>query len=243
MSNLKQGMSLLVLIISVFLTTIALALPPMNPQPFIAADVGYRDLDFDEDYGGNVFKSSLPQTGVQIGLRLWDYFGFQFGYERTRREGRTANLVPGDVVLGRLITPAGNEVHTTEAGIQGQHFDLLCFIPTHPMTGLELLLGLGVVRTKLLHKDIVVAQNNMTLAAPLNRTFRLKQTHYRVFGGVQKLFDINSAPFIKQVGIRGIASYENTNQHENGRPLEIADSFIRAKNSYVFSAGVVFMMG
>lgn len=239
MINLKQGCLLALTLTALLPFSAAFSLGPMNPKPFLSADIGYRDLDFQDDQGGNVFKSSLPQTSVQIGMRLWDFFGFQFGYERTRRDGKTARIGPNEVVLGRRIPANGSEHHSTESGLQGQYFDLLAFVPTHPMTDLEFVFGLGVVRTKLLHNDLIVGRNDDTLLAPESRTFRQKKTHARVFGGLQKMFDVNQNRFIKQAGLRALVSWENTSHHKAEPPLEILDSFATAQNSYVFSLGVI----
>ena len=239
MINLKQGCLFALSLTALLSVNTAFSFAPLNAKPFLSADIGYRDLDFQDDQGGNVFKSSLPQSSVQVGLRFWDFFGFQFGYERTRREGKTARIGPNEIVLGRHIPANGSEHHSTESGLQGQYFDLLAFVPTHPMTHLEFVFGLGIMRSKLLHNDLVVGRNDDTLLAPESRTFRQKKTHTRVLGGIQKLFDVHQNRFIKQAGLRALVTWENTSQHKSQPPLEIQDSFATAQNSYVFSLGVI----
>lgn len=241
MINLKQGCLLIVLMGVIGLPPCAQALPALNPKPFAGADVGYRTLGFHAGHGDHIFKKNLPQTGLQIGMRFWDYFGFQFGYERTRREGRSTQLGPGEIVLARHLNAP--EHHSTESGIQGGYFDLLGFIPIYPIArDFELLLGIGVVRTKLLYKDTIVAINDSLTLDPPTRTFNEKQSHARVFAGFQKLFKVNNPKLVRSAGIRALASWENTAQHKNEKPLEVADSFLTAKNSYVFSVGIVLSM-
>lgn len=215
------------------------SLPEFNPSFYLEGDVGYRSLRFDDGLGGEVFESSFPQAGFIIGMKFWEYFGLELGYERTRREGNTALIGGNQRVLGRLIPPAGSESHVSEAGIQGQFLNFVAFLPTHPMSMFDILFGIGIVHSKLLNNDVIVGVNNMTLNNPIPRTFNTKQTHARVFGGLQKLFKVQNANYIKNAGVRLMVIWENTNVFKSEPALQIQDAFVTAKNSYIVTFGLV----
>lgn len=218
----------------------AMNLPPLDPHFSLEGNVGYRSLSFEDGYGGKVFESSFPQVAFLVGVRFWDYFGVELGYQRTRREGSTARIAGGEKVIGRFIpSNVVSEHHVSEAGLQGQMLNFLLFLPTHPMTRFDIIFGIGIQRSKLLHKDVIVGINDITLDGPINRTFLKKQTHARVMGGIQKLLEINNPGVVKRAGVRILAVWENTSTFKDAPALEVHDAFVTAKNSFVASLGLV----
>jgi hypothetical protein len=203
-------------------------------HPFIGIDGQYRHMNYDDNFGDNVFDDGLPQFDVYAGLRFCKYWGLSIGFENSRNEERTARLVEGDYYLGFFI-PAGSgtETHLTHAKIKGTHVDLMGFYPICPRYNVDLLLTIGVVRNTLYLDDLLFAVDDIPVVAPAFRSYKVRDTHARASVGLQHLFHPN-------FGVRGLVAWENTSEFDNLKPQEnpAAVTDVKLKNSFIYSIGV-----
>jgi hypothetical protein len=50
------------------------------PEFYIGADAQVRNMRFEPNYGGNIYKREYPQSNVYIGVKGNEYIGIEAGF-------------------------------------------------------------------------------------------------------------------------------------------------------------------
>lgn len=201
---------------------------------YAGADVQQRTMKFEENFGGNLFENRFGQVNIYAGARLFDYFGFQVGFEKTGDKDRTNILNEGEFYLGTLILPGdGIETHVTQTQLQGYYADLVGFLPICPRYNVDLFLTLGLVRHKLQLTDILTEIDGFPVFGDTIRTYENKKTLARVTAGIQ------SQPF-PYLGVRIVGGWENTSRFNHLKSIEApnAATDVNVKDSYFIGLGL-----
>src|SRR5579872_7320692 len=102
-----------------------------SARPFIGVDVQRRHMDFQGNFGDDLFADRFTQFDIYGGLKIFDYFGLSVGYERTGTKDEEVTFAAGDNYLGMLLSSPSVFIgdHETKAEIKGIHFDVMFFYP------------------------------------------------------------------------------------------------------------------
>lgn len=203
-------------------------------NPYVGADAQYRYMPFENDFGGNIFKKTSPQANFFVGNRFNEYFGFELGYNTSKKVKRDTRLGQGQSLAGDLPFGAGEflDIHATSkvsaisANAQG-------FLPIPNICGLDAVGSIGLARVKVNLTYDRLRDENGPINAGVRRTFAAHRTVMRLGAGLQYAI-------LDNLSIRALLNWENTRKFQNLKAPETPTPRLRLKNSVIYSLGLQY---
>lgn len=204
------------------------ALPDLDFGPFhplFGIDGQYRNMEFQEGFGDNLWKETYPQANLYGGLRFGSYFGVVVGHENSKTRDQTVNLNAGETFLGTTL--GLRTAYRGSSDIKGTYVQLMGYYPLSFMKATEIFLGIGAIHNKL-HLEYQALDG-----APDNRHWNETDTHAKVEFGVQKII-------CNHFGLRVVGGWENTSAFENLKPVEVPASVSNVNLNDTWTVGAGF---
>lgn len=204
--------------------------------PYVGADAEWRHMNFQKDFGQNLFKHDYPQGNVYVGVQFNEYLAVEGGYEATERKTRTAANV-GSTVLTGIRLAAGNSIQSNSTGqVKGLHANILGFLPICEAYRLKLIGLVGFARLKgnFARTDVTI---NGVATLPdempaFTNTFKKRKSVLRLGAGLQHMINCNW-------GVRAMVKWENSKKLTI-TSVEDTDFILKAKNSFIYSIGAFY---
>ena len=218
-------------------------------NPYVGMDAQIRHINFKQDYGGNVLKNHYPQANVFFGIMLNQNFGFEAGYEFSKKQLSVTRDNPRKVVLGRPM-PSRNPRHFgiiydnsySSSKINGLNLNLVGLFPIQK--NIALIGSFGFSNLKLQVKNTfrhTVITDADFLELPITDVYSYdvnynkRKTVLRLTGGIK--LRLNDC-----VGMRALLSWENTSKLEAKARDSITKRKVlgmaKPKNSFQYGIGL-----
>lgn len=232
--QIKYWLGIAGTLVSFFTSNIWANTAPSPFNYFVGVDFQDRTMTFENDFGHGLFREHAFQYDLYGGIRFWNCWGLEIGYYANKSKNRVIEFGPGDIALGQTLTLNDpTETHYTETKIKGPHIDVLGYYSLIPSWGIEMLGGVGVAYSKLMLKDAIIEENNISMTSPISRTYDIKKANARALVGLQTLV-------YACVGIRATVTWENTNVFNDLKPTEFPNDVRRVnlENSWLYGLGI-----
>lgn len=222
-------------------------------NPYVGVDGGWRNLDWHESFGEDVFRKDYPELDAYLGVQFHRFFAFEFGHEEAfkRKSDRRVNndnfgASLGQQFLGFNFADNGlvqNFYTFSEARLSGYHFNLVTFIPLSKCTQVMGLLG-GVKQKLHLGTRIFAQQQDNVVEFSEILPIRWSQSKSVL------RFGIGVRHFVSpRVGFRLFYLHENTSHYHLTTPVDVVlftpinstdNVTAKARSSHRVGLGVVF---
>lgn len=209
----------------------------LNLVPYIGLAAQGLHVGLPSNYGGNIFKTSFPQTNAFLGLRFSDYFGIEGGYETTNSKEQTTALPAGSIIMGNApLTTNGNLspiLQSSKAQIKDWHLSFVAYAPISDQHPFKLLLNLGASGVK-------VSYFTYKIADPTNSTFNVFQS-IGSFSGKKVVLKAGAGAqylFSSSLGMRLTANWINTSRFATLTSKQNRNNKIQLKNAWNFGLGL-----
>lgn len=204
--------------------------------PYIGLDAQGRHVDFNNRFGGNVFKKDYPQGNLYFGTKLTQFFGLEAGYEWTKRMHRTVSLGTSEAVFGVPVrATAAPSTIRGKSKFDGWHANVIGFLPVTDDCCTELFASLGIVQMRAAFEGIAIAAGVDTIDPQESIFFRQTKTIARANLGIQ-------TKIVDAFGIRASIGWENTSRirpfvNDIASPLATQ---IKVKDSFIYGLGISY---
>jgi len=183
-------------------------------EPYVGIDMQQRNMNFQKNYGANIFSRKLMQNNIYLGVRPIENFGLELGHQSSQNSSKTTMVLEGDYLLGQLVNPAvtaPNEIPfiltQTSIRTQGTHLNVIKFFPTkYSQTEFVAALGLTVLSVKFQYKQLADSELGSYAAEDVldtTRNFSSRRVIPRAMVGIQQ-------KWTELLGFRASFVYENT---------------------------------
>lgn len=207
-------------------------------KPYVAADIGGSYVKFDDGYGDNLFPKTSRKYDLAIGAKLNDYFGVEFGAERTNQKSEDARLVGGDLNLGIAITTGSSAEYISRTKYKGWYGSLVGYIPFECNNSMvqefSLLGSIGFSRvTAELERERTKANGVANV--------QLRQLRDNDNKTVLRLGVGASAMFNEHFGLRVLGHFLKTNKLSPTNTDSNSTIEARLKNTFTYTIGALFV--
>ncbi len=193
-------------------------------HPLLGVDGQYRNMEFQEGFGDNLWKETYPQANIYGGLRFGSYFGLVVGHENSKTRDQTVNLAAGENFLGVPLAATG--ALRGSSNIKGTYVQVMGYYPLSFMKSTEIFLGIGAIHNKL---DLEIQPLN---GDPI-QNYHETDTHAKVEFGVQKII-------CNHFGLRVVGGWENTSAFENLKPVQTPNTARNVNLNDTWTVGAGF---
>jgi hypothetical protein len=202
-------------------------------RPFFGVDAQHRHMEFEKNFGHELFPEHFPQYNLFAGVRVGQYFGVAVGHENSRTRKANTSIDTGATLLG--LAQIVDEGHRSSAKIKGTYAEVMGFLPLDFMKAksTELFLGLGYIHNKLTLENLTVEALGGPVGGPdFEDHYAENDDHFRGELGIQKII-------CNHLGLRLSLSYENTSRFKHLKPVEFpeATTNVNLKNSWATGLG------
>ncbi len=224
-------------------------------EPYIGLDAQARRMPFHKNFGDNVFQHRFyPEFNMFAGLKFNDYLGLEVGYEFSKHQKNTKNVLPGQIVFGALIPPWDprfDNVTTTMrtcSKLNGFNFNLMGFLPIFcEEYNTQLIGSVGIASLNIRTRNTIteIGSHSIILENPFEivpgQRIQVDTSHYknrkwtfRASTGIQYLTPC-------WVGVRALITWENTNKFKT-RGIDLrtglaTSEHAKIKNSLIYKIG------
>lgn len=201
-------------------------------KPYAGIDAGYQRHTFETGFGNNLFKKQQPAANLYVGTKFNDYFGFEFGIDRSTNKKTDVSLSnPSDPVLGANLNGVMPILLESKSKFSGYHVNLVGNYPVNKQENCSIIGGIGLKRAS------VRLERNITSIAggPFVSNVSLSQTKtiIRLSGGVQYFFN-------EHFGARAYATWEESSKLKpTGVTTQGSNVEARLNNSFGYYVGII----
>jgi len=204
-----------------------------NTAPYFGVDTQIRHINWDEEFGGNIFKKDYLQGKLFGGFRFTEYFGIEGGYQITVPRIARNFLGSNNLLLGVPITLFSNNPPLATEGkfaLSGWYTALTGFIPITRFN--HLFASVGAAYLKASHRMVILGDFRAAQSiASSTRNFAHKRFALRLGVGAMHMFS-------EYVGIRATLDWEKTSRFKNLKATAPTPVRITLKDSWSYGLGV-----
>lgn len=231
---MKRHFILLTTILSFFVTSVNAAMQDFClPDFYAGADLQLRDLRFQPNYGGNIYKSrDYPQANFYFGLMGNEYIGIEAGYEASRGRTHTVLLPKKSIAFG-AAGPEDDIILKTVARFRAFHSSIVGFLPICDSKKFKFLASVGFANVQVKLQENATQVANIPVSTTPGLFFQSKIV-LRLMTGLQYMCT-------DYFGLRTSVTWENTAQLSNiemFRTKNQVDLRAKARNSFAYGLGI-----
>lgn len=236
---MKKKLALLAAPIAMLAASTAMAANFCGVTPYVGADAELRHMNFQRDFGRNLFTHNYPQGNLYAGVQINEYLAVEGGYETTEIKHRTNTLRTGDTVTGILIDEPDTSLVINSTGqVKGLHANLIGLLPICDLYRLKLIGMVGYARLQANFVRTSISLTDPTGTFLLNaseqtRTYKARKSILRLGAGLQHMINCNW-------GVRAMLKWEDTKRFKIAGEGGDVPSSIRARNSFIYSIGTFY---